>query len=161
MRKLAVAVVLIACSKHADDWKVRKGPGFSVEAPREGKLVHGEAVGFPGVEAYDFGPTPSTNVTMQVDTIELKGVAPGDAIRRARDEVATGAAISTEDSVAMGDIPGKDLRLTANVPKAGPLDIRVRFVVHGTDLYKVVFAQREGHDEWAAGNRFVDSFKLD
>lgn len=161
MRKLAVALVLIACSKHAEDWRLRKGAGFSVMAPREGKLVHGEDHGLPGVTAYDFGPTPSTNVTMQVALVELKGVAPADAIKRVRDEAATGASISTEESVVMGDAPGKDLRLINDVPNAGKLDIRMRVVARGTTLYKVVFAQRDGLDNAAEGNRFVDSFKLE
>jgi hypothetical protein len=160
MRKVAVVVLLVACSKHPLEWKVQKGPGFSVDAPALTRMVHGEDVGMPGITAFHFGP--DVDFGMQVDLVQLTPTQdPATMIGIMRDKAATGASISTEETVNMGDVAGKDLRVFADVPKAGKVQIRMRLVAHDHTIYKVIFMEKQGLSHAADGDRFVDSFKLE
>jgi hypothetical protein len=161
MRIWLVLALLAACKGPAPEWKQRTGPGFTVEAPFDGKLAHQPLPGSAGsMQVYIYVNEPEWS--LQVQILELpKTAIPMQVIVEMRDRAAAQGKILQEKDVAMGDVPGKDLTFIASVPDLGQAGIRDRILIQAHTLYQVMFVQRTGTTAHGAdGDRFIESFKL-
>ena len=163
LRTIVVGCVLAsltACKRPPQAWQDRPGPGFVVSAPTAPRELHHPA---GGGDLTVFEYSDDDLGAMQVQLADVPpGRAPLQVIMDVRDNAATKYTITSEQNIAMGDAPGKDLRYEVELASGqGKRALHQRILIQNHHLFQIMVVHPIGDAAFAAkGDRFIQSFKL-